>query len=315
MPRRLLVALTGLALSLSLVACGSDPAPSGAAAGGGSDTTAKAAGFPVTIDNAAGAVTLDTRPERIVSMSPTATETLFAIGAGRQVVAVDRNSNYPAAAPDGDLDAFNPNVEAIAAEDPDLVVVSNDDGGLVAGLQKLKIPVLLEAAPAALDGAFTQIAELGRATGHEPAATTLVDKMKRGIDGLVSSSAVKGVSYFYELDSTLYSQTSRTFLGQLFARLGLVNVADAAADTTDYPQLSPEFVISADPDLILLADTKCCQQSKATVAARAGWDTMTAVKGDGVVELDDDVASRWGPRLVELLRDVARAATRVKGAR
>jgi iron complex transport system substrate-binding protein len=102
--------------------------------------------------------------------------------------------------------------------------------------------------------------------------------------------------------------TSSTFIGRIYALLGLRNVADAVgADSSDYPQLSPEYIIEANPDLIFLADTKCCRQSAATVATRPGWDRIAAVRHGNVVELDDDIASRWGPRIVDLVRAVARA--------
>jgi cobalamin transport system substrate-binding protein len=114
------------------------------------------------------------------------------------------------------------------------------------------------------------------------------------------------LSYYHELDKNLYSATSKTFIGQLYAQLGMENIADAAdKDGSGYPQLSAEYVVKADPDLIFLADTKCCGQSAKTVAARDGWEQLTAVKSGGVVELDDDIASRWGPRVVDFLKTVA----------
>jgi iron complex transport system substrate-binding protein len=298
-------ALAGLALAAVVAACGSSSPGTNAASVPSTTTTPQ---FPVTVRG----VTLTQRPSHVVSMSPTATETLFAIGAGSQVSAVDKNSNYPTSAPKGDLDAYNPSVEAIAAKSPDLVVVSDDTKGLVKGLQTLKIPVLVEAAPTDVDGMYSEITELGTATGHADGAAKVVADMKTGIQQVVAGTKATGVSYYYELDSTLYSQTSRTFLGKVLGTIGLVNIADAAKATSDYPQLSAEYVIKADPDLVLLADTKCCQQSDATVAARPGWSTMKAVSGHHVVALDDDVASRWGPRIVDLLRTVAAAATKVK---
>ncbi|RMH67259.1 MAG: ABC transporter substrate-binding protein, partial [Actinomyces sp.] len=118
------------------------------------------------------------------------------------------------------------------------------------------------------------------------------------------------ITYYHELDDTLYTVTSGTFVGEIYALFGLENVADPAdADGSafGYPQLSAEYLVDADPDLIFLADTKCCGQSAATVAARPGWDTLTAVREGHVVELDDDIASRWGPRVVDFARAVAAA--------
>ena len=308
MLKRISAALIGLSLVFTVVACGDDDNTAGSTAG--QKAAAEQAAFPVTIQD----VTIPKRPEAIVSLSPSSTETLFAIGAGDQVIAVDKNSNYPAAAPKGDLDAYKPNVEAIAGKKPDLVIVSDDINDVVKGLTALDIPVLVEAAPTDLDGVYAQIEELGSATGHLDKAKKVAAGMAEEIDEIVGSTDAKGLSYYYELDNTYYSQTSKTFLGTVIGLLGLVNIADEAGGASDYPQLSAEHIIKKDPHLILLADTKCCQQSAATVKARPGWADLKAFANGGVVELDDDIASRWGPRLVDLLQAVADAAGKVKAA-
>jgi iron complex transport system substrate-binding protein len=247
------------------------------------------------------------KPQRIVSMSPTATEMLFAIGAGGQVVAVDSNSNYPREAPKTDLSAYQPNIEAIAGYKPDLVVYSDDPGELAAGLSKLNIPALQQPAATKLDDTYAQLEQLGKATGHEAEAGRLAATMRAEIEEIAGADRPeRPLTYYHELDKNLYTATSKTFIGQLYSQLGMENIADEAdKEATGYPQLSAEHVIKADPDLIFLADTKCCGQSARTVAARDGWDQITAVKTGGVVELDDDVASRWGPRVVDFLKVVA----------
>jgi iron complex transport system substrate-binding protein len=248
----------------------------------------------------------DQRPERIVSLSPTATEMLFAIGAGGQVVAVDSNSNYPEEAPRTDLSAYQPNIEAIAGYKPDLVVYSDDPGELAAGLGRLSIPALRQPAATRLDDTYAQLDQLGRATGHQAEAGRLVATMRAEIEKIAAARPERPLSYYHELDKNLYTATSKTFIGQLYGQLGMKNIADAAdKEASGYPQLSAEYVIRADPDLIFLADTKCCGQSARTVAARDGWDQLTAVRSGGVVALDDDVASRWGPRVVDFLKTVA----------
>ena len=310
--RRILAALAVLLLSASLAACGDDD--DGGVVADDTTETSAAAEFPVEIDTSAGPVTIEERPTRIVSLSPSATETLFAIGAADQVVAVDKNSNFPDEVPKGDLDAYEPNVEAVIDKEPDLVVLSNDANDLIASLEAVEIPVLLEDAPTDLDGVLDQVDDLGRATGHVEEAEELAATMREDIEEIVADTEAEGVSYYYELDSSYYSQTSATFLGKLIGDLGLVNIADGAGDGSDYPQLSAEHIIREDPDLILLADTKCCQQSAETVAARPGWAELQAVEEKSVVELDDDVASRWGPRIVDLVRQVADAAEKVKSA-
>jgi iron complex transport system substrate-binding protein len=267
--------------------------------------------YPVTVEPGNGPVTIDAAPQAIVSLSPTATEMLFAIGAGPQVVAVDTLSNYPPEAPVTDLAAFTPNTEAIASYRPDLVVVAFDANELLAGLAELEIPTLLLSAAGSIEDVYAQIELLGVATAHVGEAAELVGQITADLDGISSSAPrpTEPLTYYYELDpNAFYSVTSSTFIGSVLAALGVENIADPAdADGSafGYPQLSSEFIVAADPDLILLADTKCCDQNAATVAARPGWAALTAVTSGGVVELDDDIASRWGPRIVDLLEVVA----------
>ena len=257
--------------------------------------------FPVTIQAGNGAVTIAKRPEHIVSLSPTATEILFAIGAGAQVSAVDDQSNYPAEAPKTSLSGFKPNVEAIVAAKPDLVVLANDLEGVVSGLGKVGVPVLLESAATKLDDTYAQIRDLGAATGNADKAEQVASGVQQKIDALVAA-APKGK------DTTPYAATSSTFLGQVYSLFGLKNIADAAPDAAGgYPKLSAEFVAKTDPDLIFLADTKCCGQNAAALAKRPGWSGLSAVKQGRVVELDDDIASRWGPRVADLAQAVSDA--------
>ena len=306
-----IVAAFGFALSLT--ACGSDEPPEPPMDDGAS-ASSDAISFPVTVDGTNGAVTIDERPVRIVSLSPTATEDLFAIGAGEQVIAVDDRSNFPPEAPTTELSGFEPNVEAIAGYEPDLVVFATEPGDLGPSLETLGITALQLDAATTLEVAYEQIEQLGLATGHSVEAETLVADMRSQVDQLVDGADPSaGLSFYYELDDTYYSVTSETFIGQLLELLGLENIADAAGrGSGGYPQLSAEYVIESDPDLIFLADTKCCGQSPETVAARPGWDQITAVTDGGVVALDDDVASRWGPRVVDLLLEIATAADAVE---
>ncbi len=301
----LLVSLLPLFLA-AFAACASTSTSSVPAGSSPGATSA----FPTTIDAANGKVTLDAMPTRIVSMSPTATEMLFAIGAGDQVVAADSYSNYPSDAPTTKLSAYEPNAEAIANYEPDLVVYAEDPGDLQSSLDKLKIPAISEPAAATLDDVYAQIEQLGQATGHPDEASAQVDALKTKIKSVVDEvgDAGKGMTYYYELDDTYYSVTSNTFIGAVLGELGLKNIADAAKGASSgYPQLSAEYIVQADPDLILLADTKCCAQDAEKVAKRPGWQDLTAVQNGGVVELDDDVASRWGPRIADLLQQVGDA--------
>jgi iron complex transport system substrate-binding protein len=262
----------------------------------------------VTIEADNGAVTLDEEPDAIVSLSATASESLFAIGAGEQVIAVDDQSNYPAEAPVTDLSGFEPNVEAIAGYEPDLVVAAYDPGGLVGGLEKLDIPVLLQDAAPDLDAAYEQIATLGEATGNGEGAETVVESMQTEIDELVASvPRAAGATVYHELGPDFFSATSETFIGSVYELFGLVNIADAAegADAGGYPQLTGEYIVSESPDLIVLADTTCCDQTAETVSGRPGWDQIEAVQNGDIVEADDDIASRWGPRTVMFVELIA----------
>jgi cobalamin transport system substrate-binding protein len=256
-----------------------------------------------------------TLPHRIVSLSPTATETLFAIGAGKQVVAVDDQSDYPKQAPHSSLSSFNPNVEAIAGYRPDLVVVYYDPNGLSGTLRKLGIRVLVQDAPKNLDGAYAQMIALGRITGHLSDATRLVASTKARIRALVSKGAprARGLTVYHELGPDLYSATSSTFIGHVYSLFGLKNIADAAdAGGTGYPKLSPEYVVSQSPDVVVLADINCCAQTARTVAARPGWSHVAAVRTGTIVRIDDSIASRWGPRIVNFVRAVAAALAHLR---
>jgi iron complex transport system substrate-binding protein len=311
-------ALLAVILALVLAACGGgDDAASPAATSSVAVDTTAAPAFPVTVEADNGSITLDAKPEAIISLSATATESLFAIGAGEQVLAVDDQSNYPAEAPVSDLSGFEPNVEAIAGYEPDLVVAAYDPGGLVNGLEKVDIPVLLQDAAPDLEAAYGQIETLGAATGNVEGAETVVESMRSEIEELAASvPGAAGATVYHELGPDFFTATSETFIGSVYELFGLVNIADAAADADagGYPQLSAEFIVSENPDLIVLADTKCCEQTAATVAKRPGWDQIDAVASGDIVEANDDIASRWGPRTVEFVALIAESLAGVGGA-
>jgi iron complex transport system substrate-binding protein len=237
---------------------------------------------------------------------------LYAIGAGDQVVAVDSYSTYPAeVAPKvTKISAFEPNVESILEYEPDVVLISDDMNKITEQLTTADpdIQVWIGAAAASLDDVYKQITELGELTGHADAAEDVIDDMKKRIDAAVPDEMpLVAFSTYYELDNTYYSITSNTFVGALLSQFGLKSIADGVQEGNDYPQLSAEAIVAADPSMIFLADTKCCQQSAKTVAARPGWGDLSAVKNGNVVELDDDIASRWGPRIVDLIEQLADA--------
>ena len=288
-----------------------------ALAGAGSANAATSSGFPVSIKAANGTVTIPSRPTRIVSLSPSATQDLFADGAGKQVVAVDSYSTYPAGAPVTSLSGYEPNVEAIAKYRPDLVVIYDDIDNIVGHLQKLHIPVLLEPAVTSLAAAYAQIDQLGQATGHLSAAETVVAGMKHQVSTIVASvpKPKKSLSVYFEVGTDpYYSVKSDTFIGQVAQLFGLRNIADADKSAPAYPSLSAEFIVSSNPSLIVLADTVCCAQTAVTVDKRPGWKNIAAVKDGAVLPVNDSIASQWGPRFVVFIQDVANAVKKLEGA-
>jgi iron complex transport system substrate-binding protein len=304
LPHRLAAVAAAAALAVSAAACSSSPASTSATAATGT------AAFPVKITTTLGVEHIPSRPDRIISLSPTSTEMLYAIGAGSQVKAVDDDSDYPSKAPRTSLSGFDPNIEAIVAYRPDLVIISDNVDGLAKSLASFSIPVLYAPPPSGLSGVYSEFDQLGEATGHLAQAEQEDSTIRSQIAGIVASVRKRAnpVTYYYELDQTFYSVTSSTFVGNLLSLLGLKSIADSAsgaASSGGYPQLSSEFIVKANPDYIILADTICCQQSATTVAARPGWSGLTAVKDHHVIPLNDDIASRWGPRIVDLLRTVA----------
>jgi iron complex transport system substrate-binding protein len=281
-------------------------------------TTADTA-FPVTVTGTNGtSLTVERRPERIISLSATHTEMLYAIGAGDQVIGTDLTSNYPPQAEaTPKLDAFNFNVEEVVALDPDLVILAFDFQGEVNALELLDIPTLLLGLASTLEEMMEQINTVGAATGHQAEAAELVSGLEAQLKGILADlpQLEEPLTVFHEVDATLFSPNSASFLGDIYQRLGLVNIADAVPDEfgSGYVQLSEEFIIAADPDLVLLGDASF-GESIETVGTRPGWDTLTAVQNGWVFELDGDVAGRWGPRTIGLVAQIAKAIREVVGA-
>ena len=284
------------AVALIVSGCSSSDERPTVQSGGGDGT------FPRTV---ASDVVIESRPESIVSLSPTATETLFAVGAGDQVVAVDSQSDYPANAPKTDLSAYTPSLEAIIGYDPDLVIASDDIDGLVTGLQAADVPVLLLPAATSIDDAYSPIETGADATGHDAEGDRVVADMRTRIDNAVSTVSATDSTYFHELDTTLYTVTSESFVGQIYGLFGLKSIADGSG--SDYPQMSDEGIISADPDFVFLADSQCCGVTAESVSTRPGWRTTSAVRDGNVVVMDEDLSSRWGPRVADQVEAVADA--------
>lgn len=323
--RRAIAALATLATAVTLAACtssssGSSASSSPAASGQATSASTAGAAFPVTIKTSSGPVTIKSEPARIVSLSATATEDLYAVGAGKQVVAVDKSSNYPPGVPKTSLDGVTPNVEAIAGYNPSLVLTYADANGVVAGLKKLGVPVLVEPAATSLAGAYAEIEQIGQATGHAAQAQSVVTSMQGQIaaDLKQAGTTHSDLSYFWEVSANpYYSATSTTIFGQIVGMFGLKDIADAVAKASDagYPELTEEYIVASKPQIIFLTDNDPGDggQTSAVVARRPGWSAIPAVKNHEIVPLDDDVAARWGPRLPQLVAAIAAAVESASG--
>lgn len=321
--RKLLALIFAALLTFAFVACGGDDGGDRGGdrggSGGGTPAATAAAGFPVTAQRSDGRpLTIDAPVQRIVSLSPGATEIIYAIGAQDALVAADNNANYPPEVSTlaGRVDAYQPNVESIAGFEPDLVIVANNIDGIVEALDRLDIPVWyvdLDTDVKTIDDVLAQIATLGRITGRTDAADALLTdlnariaavKEKLGIDPPTTAIQYAPTVY-HELDAELYSIADDTFIGSLYAILGARNIAGDGGGIA-YPQLTQEAIINANPDVIVLAD-EAFGVTIDSVRARPGWNAIAAVQNNRVYAIDPDIISRPGPRIVDALEQLARA--------
>lgn len=296
-----------LALLVAALACGGGPAAPILACGAPAASSEPAvAAFPTEVDGTNGtSVTLEAPPTRIASLSAGHTEIIYAIGAGAQVAAVDKTSDCPQEAAElPQVDAFSPSTEAIAALQPDLVVLFYDPGDLQTSLEALAIPVLFLESPSSVDGVFEQVRLLGRVTGHSDEAEQLVAEMEERIEAISEKLAGvdQGPTVFHEVDTTYYTAGPGSFVGDLYDILKARNIAAATGEP--FPQLSTEAIIDANPEVIVLADEDA-GESPATVRARPGWSAVSAVQNDRIYTLDPDIISRPGPRVVDALEALA----------
>lgn len=269
--------------------------------------------FPLSLPRSDGKTLTLTEPvSRIVSLSPGATEILYAIGAEAALVAVDNQADFPEAAANfpTKVDAFEPNVEAIAAANPDLVIVASNNGGIVEALDRLNIPVLfidLDTDVTSIDDVLDQILLYGRITGKDTEAQELArslnDRVKAVESKLQGLSTVTAPLVYHELDDTFYSVSVDTFIGSLYKTLRLRNIAGDGGGVA-YPQLTQEAIIAAMPRVIVLADEEAGVTIE-SVKARPGWSVLPAVQEDRIYAIDPDIISRPGPRIVDALELLA----------
>jgi iron complex transport system substrate-binding protein len=241
-------------------------------------------------------VSFDAPPRRIVSLAAHATEIFCQVGAGASVVAVDKFANCPLGSTSKPaVDSFQPSIEAIVAYQPDLVYVWYDPGDLARSLRDAGVSVLFLEVPATISGVFDNIALIGRMTGREKEAEALVAQMQARQDDITEEikDVVRGPRIFHELDKELFTVRSDTFIGELYGLLKAQNIADKAPG--DFPQLSSEAVVAADPQVIVLTDG----ETPDSVKARPGWSGVSAVRNNRICEVDGDLTSRPGPRIME----------------
>ena len=246
----------------------------------------------------------ENKPNRIISLSPSLTEILFTIGAAPQVIAVDSQSNFPKNVPRTNLSAYEPNLEAIASFKPDLVVLSYDIGDSVKGLNLVGIDTLLLSTPKNFSEILTQIMVLGKSTGNTKKAKKLIIDMEKKMSRLTMlREKRRAIKIYHEVDENYYSASSFSFIGSIYRMLNLTNIADEAdKEGYGYPKLSPEYIISSNPDLIILPGKTSDHILK--MIERPGWKHISAVKNNKFLRIESDIASRWGPRLTEFANSI-----------
>ncbi|HNQ96194.1 MAG TPA: cobalamin-binding protein [Anaerolineales bacterium] len=258
-------------------------------------------------------ITLETTPQRIVSLAPSNTEILFAIGAGSQVVGRDEFSDYPAEA--ASIDSIGGsfgeyNAEAIVALEPDLVLAAEiNTPELVKQLEDLGLTVFYLKNPVTLEEMYVNLDVVGQLTGHD--VTDLIDSLEArvaAVDEKIAPISARP-TVFYEIDATdaskPYSYGPGTFGDLLIQRAGGANLVTLAGITDAYPQVSLEQIVAANPSAIILGDSMWGVTPEA-VLARAGWDALDAVKNNQIFPFDDNMVSRPGPRLVDGLEQLAK---------
>ncbi len=298
--------LFSLFLTLVLAACGPVPVPGVTTPVPATQVPFSAEGALTVVDGLDRSITLAATPQRIVSLAPSNTEILYAIGAGPQVVGRDEFTDYPAEALElptvgGNMGSYS--LEAITALEPDLVLAAEiNTPEQVAALEELGITVYYLPNPTDLEGMFQNLITVGQLTGHEDEAAALVDNLRARVQ--IVQTAVGPLDYvpvvFYELDgsdpSKPWTVGTGTFVDQLISMAGGFNAASSMSG--QYGQFSLEELLVVDPQIILLGDSAYGVTAE-QVAARPGWDALTAVQGGQVFAFDDDLVSRPGPRMVD----------------
>ncbi|MBZ4666296.1 MAG: periplasmic binding protein [Mahella sp.] len=269
-------------------------------------TQESSAAYPVTVTDVKGrSVTIEKEPASIVSLTPSNTEILFALGLGDKVVGVDEYSNYPEQANAikkvGDFNG--PNIELVTQLKPDLVVAGGyiqDDA--VKKLEDLKIPVISSEA-AGLEELYETIDVLGKVTGTQQQAEQLVEKLKSNMKAIADKTASldKPKVYFNVDINGFFTAGKGTFISELIAMAGGTNVAD---DSEGYAQYSVEKIVEKNPDIIITTEHAGSPEDIKNIEA---LKNINAVKNDKIYSLDADIVNRLGPRVDQALEQLAKA--------
>jgi iron complex transport system substrate-binding protein len=258
------------------------------------------------VDDLGREVSLPAPPARVVSMLPSHTESVCALQACDLIVGLDRHSDL--AGLDGLPrvgDPYSPDLEAVVALEPDLVLV-DEYSGVHASLEALGIAVYA-GSPQTVEETYAYLADLGRLLGRQTEASVLVGRLQGELAGLdVLLAGAERPTVFVELDATPYSAGPGSYLDELLTLAGGENIVPASLGA--FPQVDPEFVVLQDPDVVVLLDAPF-GVTAAQVAQRPGWEGLSAVVDGRVVELSDeevDALSRPGPRLGEAVRLLVR---------
>lgn len=304
-----------LGVSAALLAgCGSDETAEAPAETTEQKATEETGSFPLTVTGADDEkVEIEAAPERIVTLAPSNTEIAFELGLGEEVVGVSDNDTYPEEVNEKErVGGMEFNVEKIISLEPDLVLAHDSAGGAAeTGVQQLRdagIDVLVINNADSIDQMYQSFELIGEATGTTAEAAAEVEEMKAGFAELekkaASIPADAEKSVFFEVDPTLYTAGNGTFLNEIF---DLIHVENTMADQEGWPQVTEEAVIEKNPDVILLNYGSYVENAVDGVLTREGWANVNAVKNKEVMEVNADITSRTGPRLVEGAESIAEA--------
>jgi len=270
------------------------------------------------VDDEGFQTTLTSTPQRIVSLAPSCTQILYAIGVGDKVVGVTTYDNYPynfaawAAAGNITIDGGygTPNMEAVASLRPDLILTDNiNDGNNLASLRALGYKVIVFN-PTSIAGIYQDIALAGRATGAESQANAVIANITSKIDSITATIAAANITtpmnVFYEVwTPPMMTAGSGTWINDVISKAGGVNIF---ADQAAYPTVSSETIVARNPDAIFLP-TEMGQSpfygSVAQVEATQGWNTISAVQHNRVYVIDGDLFAEASPRVADCVYAVA----------